>query len=175
MVFNLKVSYTLVDDKKTIQRIKRWDARRRDKARKYVAAEGLRVQADTIKKAPVGESTLKNSVHLRIESGGNVAAVTVHALHGPFAEFGTGRPGKKTRKYPVPSWYHYGTTHKMPPTHPSIEVWARRKGLNPWAVALGIKRRGGIKAKSFFYPAYLRGRKRLEKKLSKLWKSGGYS
>jgi hypothetical protein len=63
------------------------------------------------------------------------------ADYGQFIDEGTGLFGPK--KTPIPKTSIPGIAHYL-------KDWARDKGLNPWAVATNIVKRGGVKPRPFF-------------------------
>jgi HK97 gp10 family phage protein len=95
-------------------------------ARVFLESSAAVVQQKARNAAPEDTGGLRKSIQARVGRG---LSITVEALapHAPFVEFGT-RP-------------------HMPPVS-SLAGWALRKGLNPWAVAMSIARRG-TKAQPF--------------------------
>jgi hypothetical protein len=130
------------------------------------------------KKAPVGiASQLRAGIHptfAKVGSKDPLGIVGSYAKHAAFMEFGTGSRGAKSYLSKKPSWYNYGSDVKMPPID-ALVLWVMRKGLDKkfglvnksatsasrvgairaaaFLVARGIKRKGGLKARNYFYQA----------------------
>jgi len=130
------------------------------------------------KKAPVGiAGQLRAGIHptfAKSTSKEPLGIVVSYAKHAAFMEFGTGSRGATSYLSKKPSWYNYGSDIKMPPID-ALVLWVMRKGLDKkfglvkksasssarvgairaaaFLVARGIKRKGGLKARNYFYQA----------------------
>jgi hypothetical protein len=71
---------------------------------------------------PVDSGDLKNSMKMEINKERNVYTLSI--FMDRYGEY-----------------VNYGTKPHMPPVK-AIESWAERKGINPWAVAMNIKKYG---------------------------------
>jgi hypothetical protein len=56
----------------------------------------------------------------------------------------------------------------MPPVN-ALKEWSRRKGIDPWAVAMSIKKKG-TPAQPFLFPAWHKAQKDLLKGLRRVFK-----
>lgn len=102
--------------------------------------------------------------------------VRAAAKHGVLVEFGIGPLGVSTAPS-QPDWLKRNLGNHMAdargrytaskakiegewklvggkPMYTALHRWAVKMGLPPWKVALGIKRRGGVKARPFLGPAW---------------------
>lgn len=106
-----------------------------------VQRASLRVMRNARQLAPVDTGQLKNSIITAIEYDANILRGVVGSAvkHAPWMELGTGVFAGKTAYFPPPS---------------ALAVWARRHGLNPWALAIAIYRRGGLKPRRFLQTAF---------------------
>lgn len=96
------------------------------------------------------------------KNGLMLGSVGTNAKQAPFVEFGTSQLGAKTNRQQLPAGYRHGVRHKFPgrlvggvsgvgfgarnvkrlvPV-PSITLWARRKGVDAFGVAMRIAGRG---------------------------------
>jgi len=138
----------------------------------------INIDRNAKKKAPSGISgQLRAGIHPTFAKAGAkepLGVVGSYAKHAAFMEFGTGSQGKATYPGSVPPWYRHGSAAKMPPIS-ELVLWVMRKGLDKkfglvksgatsaqrtsaiesaaFLVARGIKRKGGLKARDYFYQA----------------------
>lgn len=91
--------------------------------------------------APAFTSRLRGSIVPAVFSLADAikGVVGSNLVYAPFQELGTGTFAGKAPHFPSPS---------------ALQVWARRKGLNAWAVAISIFRRGGLRPLRYMQRAF---------------------
>lgn len=91
--------------------------------------------------APSDMSKLRGNILPAVFAGSNVVKGVVgsNLKYAPFQELGTGTFAGKAPHFPPPS---------------ALAVWARRKGLDAWAVAISIYRRGGLRPLRYMARAF---------------------
>lgn len=106
-----------------------------------VQKASLRVMRNARQLAPVDTGQLKNSIISAIEYDDKTlrGVVGSNVKHAPWMEFGTGVFAGRSPYFPPPS---------------ALAVWARRHGMNPWALAIAIYRRGGLRPRRFLQTAF---------------------
>lgn len=106
-----------------------------------VQRASLRVMRNARQLAPVDTGQLKNSIVAAIEYDQNTlkGVVGSNLKHAPWIEFGTGVFVGKSPYFPPPA---------------ALAVWARRHGINPYALAISIYRRGGTKGRKYLQTAF---------------------
>lgn len=87
------------------------------------------------------KGTLRRSVSYSQDTGVDGDIDFNMADYGQFIDEGTGLFGPK--KIAIPKT-------KIPGIAFYLKPWAQSKGLNPWAVATNIVKRGGVKPRPFF-------------------------
>jgi len=100
------------------------------------------VLRDAKKNAPVDTGRLRAGINQSVEVNSflgigvqGIVGVSSNVEYAPYMEDGTGTPaGHAATKFPPPS---------------ALQGWARRHGLNAYAVARGIYLRGGLKPRHF--------------------------
>lgn len=101
----------------------------------------LRIVRDAKKNAPVDTGQLKNSItgYVTVRDKTLTGVVGSNVKHAPWMELGTGVFAGNSAYFPPPS---------------ALAVWSRRHGVNPYAVALGIFRRGGLEPRQYLQKAF---------------------
>lgn len=122
-------------------------------ARNFLNKWAIATEREAKAGAPVWRGHLRRSLTHDVDGGTfpTSARVGTNAPHAPFMEYGTGLlsdgPGGG------------GGRHFPPPA--ALAPWAASKGLNPYQVALGIYRRGGLKPRRYLRNASESTEKRL--------------
>jgi len=103
---------------------------------------GLMIVREAKRRAPVGVSGLMRSriVH-EVVKGRSPLDATLRVYV----------PVQTERGFPYAVAVEYGTKPHMPPVS-ALALWAKRKGVNPWAIAYSIKK-FGTKPHPFLNPA----------------------
>lgn len=136
----------------------------------------INIDRNAKKRAPVGVSgQLRAGIHptfAKASAKEPLGIVGSYAKHAAWMEFGTGSRGKGSYVGSIPPWYRHGSNVKQPPIE-SLVMWVMRKGLDKkfglvksgataaqstdairsaaFLVARGIKRKGGLKSRDYFY------------------------
>lgn len=95
------------------------------------------------KNAPVDTGRLRSSITHAVRTTGLInptvqGIVGTNVAYAPFIEEGTGKFTGRSPYFPPPE---------------ALEGWARRHGLNAYAVALAIFRNGGVEGRHYFHDA----------------------
>jgi hypothetical protein len=128
----------------------------RDRIVKAITDRSYAIQRRAAMKAPVDTGLLRSATHVMLQRdaalGIYAAGVGVFVKYAPFMELGTARRGALTCMKPIPKGYRHGGAHNVSGKY--LIGWARRHGLNPYAVAAGIRKHRGLRARPFLYPAF---------------------
>ncbi len=151
---------------------------RQDSLKKFskaVNASAMKIRNEAIRRVPVSDGLLKSSIHVKMYKQGLVATIGTRLNYAKFVEFGTSIQGKKSNKFPIPTGYSYGSSHRLPISRegvvPELVHWSKRHGLNPWAVAYSIMKRGGNPAKPFLFPSFEMEKPKFLRKIKPLFNS----
>jgi hypothetical protein len=121
--------------------------------------------------APVNIGQLRAGIHWRMNHQQVEGEVGSYVKHAAFMEFGTGPAGAASNKQKLPPWYKHGSHHKFPPVA-AFTSWAKAHGAEPGAVAMGIFKRQGLKARPYFFPAVEEEIPKLQARLKAKFDSG---
>lgn len=164
--------------------LERLSSESRKALKNIVNASSMRMRTGSIQRAPSSFGDLRRSIKVDFFDNGMAATIGSDLAHASFVEFGTGPLGKATAlsgqgfgaKEFVPSGYRHGSTHKLPvkvvgrtgfggkpkfDVVPELKLWAKRHNLDPWAVAIAIKKRGGNKARPYLFPSFMEEKPRM--------------
>ena len=114
-------------------------------------ASARRVEAQAKATAPKSAGTLQKKINTRRNKRILTVNVGTNAAHGPSVEMGTGRHYRGDK----PQRSNAGFVERLPPIA-NLKAWAKQKGINPWALAKGLRKQGGTKAQPYLEPAWAR-------------------
>jgi len=124
--------------KETVVKLKAYDARKQQGIRRVVAESAFNIEKTAKKRTPVDTGRLRSSITSDFKDSGFTAETKAAAFYAIYVEF--------------------GTSPHFPPVS-ALRGWAKRHGVNEWAVAKGISKRG-TPAQPFLYPAFLQEKPR---------------
>lgn len=109
----------------------------------------LAAQRMAQRNAPINDGDLRQNIKVDMDKGNNIQG-TVTSQQG----------------YSAP--VEYGSKPHMPPVD-ALRDWAKRKGIDPWAVAMSIKKKG-TRSHPFMFPAWHKAQNDLLKGLRRVLK-----
>lgn len=130
--------------------------------RKALEAAAIMIESEARARAPNNQGQLVQSITHEVDDAilPTFARVGTNAPQAPWMEFGTGLV------HDHPTWPH--KVHSPP--GPALQVWAERHGIQGggWAVARGIKKRGGLKPRRYLRGAFEAFRPQVSMMLDKI-------
>lgn len=107
----------------------------------------LKIQRDAMINAPVDTGRLRASITPSVKGNGRevMGVVGSNVKYAPYMELGTGMHSER-------AMMGAGGSHFPPPK--ALETWARRHGLNAFAVAWSIYKKGGLRPRKFLETAF---------------------
>ena len=160
------VRVSLRDQARTVAAIKSLGPQIHGEVTKAIVSAAIEAQSFAKQAAPVDTGVLRAQINIFVSSDKLRAGIVANAKYASFVEYGTGQAGAATNKQTLPAGYVHGPDHKVGGKR--LVGWARRHGLNPFAVAAGIRKRGGTKARPFMGPAFERVRLKFQARIAAL-------
>jgi hypothetical protein len=115
---------------------------------------GLEQQSASIRKAPRNFGKLQNSIVFQVDKSPFPTFVRIGTIgsdkpaYAAYMEFGTGLV------HDHPSWPR--KVHKVPGV--ALALWGKRKGVNPYAAAKAITKRGGLTPRRYLRDPFERNK-----------------
>jgi HK97 gp10 family phage protein len=129
--------------KETIAGLKSYDNRKQMAIKQIVAGSAFNIEANAKKRASVDTGRMRSSITNEFSDSGFTAKTVVPVDYAAYVEF--------------------GTSPHFPPVH-ALRRWAKRHGVNEWAVAKGISK-NGTPAQPFLFPSFLQEKPRFNSNL----------
>lgn len=144
---SVDISIPRSEQKKFEKELERFRKRNNEEFDHRVEQATLAASKMASRNAPVGEGDLSQEIYVETVGSAKNGQITGNVI-SPMQHSAS---------------VEYGSKPHMPPVNALIE-WSKRKNINPWAVAMSIKRKG-TPAQPFFYPAWNKAQRDLMKGL----------